>query len=248
MRRDPLDPIVDLPGVAASAAAAREAVDRLLAHRVLRRRSAEISLEAALRAARASAELDCAPVTVDAVRSGAAEDHPVLAAALRVSAGLGEVTAIWERAPLQVLARLHVLAAVDRVPADRLGRPSGGPQTAARLDALARMVAGGTRAPAIVLAAIVHGELRALAPFGSADGIVARAASRLTLVTRGLDPKAVCIPEVGHVEFRDEYDQALAAYATATPAGVARWVRHCAAAVEFGAREGLAVCEALRRG
>jgi len=55
------------------------------------------------------------------------------------------------------------------------------------------------------LAAVVHGELATLAPFGSADGIVARAAARLTLVTRGVDPKSVSVPEVGHYELAEDY-------------------------------------------
>jgi hypothetical protein len=102
--------------------------------------------------------------------------------------------------------------------------------------------------PGMVLAAVVHGELVTLAPFGTADGVVARAAARLTLVTRGVDPKAVSVPEVGHGERSDDYRAALAGYATGTSDGVAEWLRHCAAAVELGAQEGLAVCEAVLRG
>ena len=38
------------------------------------------------------------------------------------------------------------------------------------------------------------------------------------------------------------------AYLTGEPESVGGWVVHCARAVELGAREGLAVCEALQRG
>ena len=38
-----------------------------------------------------------------------------------------------------------------------------------------------------------------------ADGLVARAAGRLTGVARGLDPKAVSAPEVGFAELDAEY-------------------------------------------
>jgi hypothetical protein len=123
---------------------------------------------------------------------------------------------------------------------------------AARLDGLARVLTAGTSAPAVVVAAVVHGELMALRPFGVADGLVARAAARLVLVDRGLDPKAVSAPEVGHLELGDghgsgEYADALRAYVSGGPAGVATWLVHCSRAVALGAREGLAVCEAIRR-
>jgi hypothetical protein len=94
----------------------------------------------------------------------------------------------------------------------------------------------------------VHGELAALAPFGTADGVVARAAARLTGVGRGLDPKAVSVPEVGFVELgRDAYADALAGFASGRPEGVAAWLLHCCRATEHGALEGLAVCESLLR-
>ncbi len=128
----------------------------------------------------------------------------------------------------------------------------------ARLDGLARLLTLGTSAPAVVVAAVVHGELMALRPFGVGDGLVARAASRLVLIDRGLDPKAVSAPEVGHVELEHGsvhggpgmgggYADALRSYMGGGPVGVACWIAHCAHAVALGAREGVAVCEALQR-
>lgn len=241
---DVLAPLLDLPGVAGSAAAARDAVDQLLGHRVLRRDSATVSAESALRGARASAALEGADVPLDAVREGLAD--PTVQAALRVSSEVGRLAPTWRRAPAQVLARLHVLAASGSVPAEHLGRPSGDLAVALRLDALAGLVAGGEGGgvPAVVVAAVVHGELLALAPFTGRNGLVARAAARLTMVSRGLDPKALGVPEVGHVELG--YIEAVAAYSRG-PDGLAEWIRHCCEAVELGAREGLAICEALRR-
>lgn len=241
--QDPLSALVALPGVAAAAAEARQAIDRLLAHRVLRRGSAAVSAESALRGARASAALDGADVDLAEVRRG--DGGPVVQGALRVSAEAGPLSAIWGRAPGQVLARLHVLAARDLAPPELLGRPATGPEVVVRLQSLAAMLTGGTAAPAVVVAAVVHGELLTLAPFAAANGVVARAASRLTLITRGLDPKAVSVPEAGHAELAGEYVAAAAGYAAGD---VARWVRHCCAAVGLGAREGLAICEAITRG
>jgi hypothetical protein len=153
----------------------------------------------------------------------------------------------WQRAPGQVLARLHVLAAADLVDRAALGRP--GAHAGPRLSGLFALVTGDTAVPAVLIAALVHGELGALAPFGTADGIVARAAGRLTGITRGLDPKAVSVPEVGFVELgREAYEAALAGYASGTPEDVAGWLVHCCRATDAGAREGLAICESILRG
>ena len=216
-------------------------------HRVLRRQSAAVSSESALRGARASAALAGAEVSLADLRAGGTAD-PTVQGALRVVGGLGTLVTVWEQAPLQALARLHVLAGAGSVPTDRLGRPGGSPVVAARLRGLADLLAGGTQVPGTLLAAVVHGELATLAPFGGADDLVARAAERLTLVTRGVDPKAVGVPEVGHLERAEDYRSALAGYATGSAEGVAGWLRHCAVAVELGAREGLAICEAVLRG
>jgi hypothetical protein len=243
---DPLAGLLGLPGVPAAAEAARTAVDRLLGHKVLRRESAGVSTESALRGARASAALEGVDVPLADLRAGTVDD-PLVQGALRVSAGLGSMVETWSRAPGQVLARLHVLAAADLVGSGELGRPAS--HAGPRLSGLFSLVTGTTSAPAIVVAALVHGELAALAPFGTADGVVARAAARLTGITRGLDPKAVSVPEVGFAELgRDAYDEALTAYASGTSAGVAGWLVHCARATEHGALEGLAICESLLRG
>jgi hypothetical protein len=226
--------------------AARAGIDRLLRHKVLRRESAGVSSESALRGARASAALEGVDVPLAELRAGDVDD-PVVQGALRVSAGLGSMVETWPRAPGQVLARLHVLAAADLVDRADLGRPA--PHAGARLAGLFALVTGTTTAPAVLVAALVHGELAALAPFGTADGVVARAAARLTGIARGLDPKAVSVPEVGFAELgREAYAAALAGYASGTPAGVAGWLVHCCRATEHGALEGLAVCESLLRG
>ncbi len=274
---DPLAPLLDLPGVSDAVAQARTAVDGLLSHRVLRRRSAEVTAESALRGARASAQLEGAGIELERLRGQLlaggtvtmADRDPrtakVVEGAVRLHAELGSVLPAWRHSPRQALARMHVVAAADLVDdQDALGRPrvdpvssyddplSLGPaplplEASARLDGLSRTVLL-SKVPAVVVAAVVHGELLALRAFGTADGLVARAAARLVLVDRGLDPKAVAAPEVGHAELLEEYEQAARAYVTGGPDGVALWVVHCASAVALGAREGLAVCEAIQRG
>ena len=117
----------------------------------------------------------------------------------------------------------------------------------ARLEALTSLLTARTEAPAVVVGAIVHGELLALRPFGWGDGIVARAAERLTLMARGLDPNSLVPTQLGHEQRREHYAAALRGYMTGTPEGVAGWVVHCAQAVMEGARDSLATCEAIRR-
>jgi hypothetical protein len=102
-----------------------------------------------------------------------------------------------------------------------------------------------TAAPSVVVAALVHGELATIAPFGVADGVTARVAERVVLVARGVDTRAVSVPEVGHAEFARSYAPLLAAYAEGTPDGVGAWVLHCCEAYARGAEEGIAICRSL---
>ncbi|WP_329088916.1 MULTISPECIES: oxidoreductase [unclassified Streptosporangium] len=261
---DPLAVIAGMPGVSEAVTDARKAVDRLYGHRVLRRKSPEVSARSALRGARASAALEGVDVPLDVIPE---VTDPVVQGALRVSAELGRLGATWRAAPRQVLARLHTLAASgltgDGGGAGDLGRPrttagapdplglgpAPGPQEAvARVDGLVQLVTASSKAPALVLAAVVHAELAVLRPFGTADGVVARAAERLTLVEFGLDPKSLVAVEVGHLELGPAYGEGLRSYLSGTPEGVAAWVRHCASAVTLGVREATAICEAMQRG
>jgi hypothetical protein len=256
---------LDLPGVSDGINAARTAVDGLLSNRTVRRRSVEVSLESSLHGAWASACLAGAEFDLGEVRSGTAAADPIVQGALRAQAAIGALTDTWTRAPRQALARLHVLAAADLVTdTDALGRPAAGTGTgagagsgagsgagagsgiAARLDTLASVLSS-TAAPAVVVAAIVHGELLSLDAFAPVSGIVARVAVRLTLIERGLDPKSLVVVEAGHRELQDEYAAALTAYRSGTPEGLARWIRHCADAVVAGALEATAICEAIAR-
>lgn len=246
---DPLLPLIDLPGVTDACVKAREDVDRLLKHRVLRKQSAAVSAESLLRGARASAELENHGYQLEAVRSGAIDD-PVVAGCLRVAGELGRITEIWEKAPLQAIAALHLQAASGSLHRDDLGRPVAGPAVSTRLQQLTETVRAprSREVPGIVVAAIVHGELLALKPFAGLNGVVARGASRVALISTGVDPKALAVPEIGHVAEQREYEQAIDAYRTGGADGVARWIVHCALALSSGAVEGLAICESVLRG
>ncbi|MEU5542050.1 hypothetical protein BX264_3848 [Streptomyces sp. 2333.5] len=266
---DPLVTLASLPGVADSVDSVRKGVDRVYGHRIMRRRSNEVTSEAALRGARGSAALSGADWALEEVRRrtdfGIEGEPRTVGAALRLTAESGQLLSVWRQSPLRVLARLHLVAAGGESADETVGRPrlAGEPvdeplielalpdadEVAGRLDGLSRMLLAGTEAPALVTAAVVHGELLALRPFASCNGLVARAAERIVLVGSGLDPKSICPAEVGHAELgRAAYAAALEGYVSGTPEGVAAWIAHCGRAVELGVRESTAVCEALQRG
>lgn len=244
---DPLGPILALPGVAEAADRARKGLEEVHRHKTNRRGWPATATEASVRGARASASI--AGGTLDLPLDGDIQD-PILAGALRVSGALDgdallATVANWERAPLQVLARLHVLAAAGLVEdADELGRPRTDPGVGERLDALSQLVTGGTDVPAPVLAAVAHGELAALEPFGQADGIIARAVSRLISTSSGLDPHNLGVPEMYWLKRRKAYFAALDGFSSGTPEGVANWVITCCGALEVGAQEALGIANA----
>ncbi|MDX3526903.1 MULTISPECIES: Fic family protein [Streptomyces] len=264
---DPLAALGSLPGVADSVETVRKAVDRVYGHRIMRRRSTAITSEAALRGSRGSAALSGADWALEEVRRrsdfGADDEARVVGAALRLTAEAGQLLSIWRQSPLRVLARLHLVAAATD--GDEVGRPRqageavdeplvelpppSADEVSGRLEGLSELIVTGSSAPALVTAAVVHGELLALRPFVSHNGLVARAAQRIVLIGSGLDPKSVCPAEVGHAELgRAAYLAALDGYVSGTPEGMAAWIAHCGRAVELGARESTAVCEALQRG
>lgn len=234
MTTDPLAPLLALADIAPAVQRARDLVDQALRHRALRRHGGQVAAEVSLRSAVASAALEGYAHEREAVRAGTVTD-PVLQGALRVAGALPGLTELWPRAPRQVLAKLHVLAARGVLPEAQLGRPLADPAIGARLDGLAGLIAGGTTASPLVLAAVVHAELLALRPFAGPSGLVTRAAARLTLLSTGFDPRGLVAVDVGHQEREPEYVGSAGAFATGTEDGVRSWLRHYTAAIEVGA-------------
>ena len=275
---DPLAPLAELPGVAAAGEEAREALGRVHRHRTNLRGWPTTAAEASLRAARASSVLDGGSLQLSDGRSIAGSagggdlpspqspacagahargpmrvgPDPVLAGALRVSealeGGTTSLVGVWQRAPLQAIARLHALAAADLAGDDRLGRPRGDAEVGRRLALLADIVTGGTQVPAPVLAAVVHGELLTLEPFGTADGVVARAVSRLVTIASGLDPHGLGVPEVYWMRHSGDYRAAARGFSSGTPDGLAAWLVLSARALHSGAREALSIAQAVSSG
>ncbi|MBD8870939.1 Fic family protein [Nocardioides donggukensis] len=230
---DPLASLAALEGVPSAFAGTRDGVDAMLRDRGLRRTPPELTGESLLRGAWASAVLEGSASELEAVRSGAGDD--VARAALRVSVELLGLVPTLQRAPLQALARLHSLAGSGEVDESRLGRPRDA-EAADRLRVLAGRLVAPTSAPAMLVAAVVHAELATAAPFASHNGIVARAAERLVLVSRGVDELSLLVPEEAHRRLRAEYESNLRAYAGAGgSSGVHAWLLYAAEAYAVAA-------------
>ncbi len=264
-----------IAGVDESVEAAREACTRLRWHEALRRRIPEAAAESRVRGAWASAELDGARSTTELVRDvmRGARSWPdqldpverVLRGAVSATAETEHIRPLVTTAPLQALARLHVAAAADLLPADQLGRPRVGNETsgeftdlgpppaadqvAARLEALMRILMQHGEIPTVLVAAVVHAEIAALRPFVRGNGLVARAMERAIVQACGLDPTGVAVPEVGHgSQGGPAYLGALTAYATGSRQGVGLWLTHCADAIASGAAEGARIADAVLAG
>jgi hypothetical protein len=236
-----LAPLLELRDVDLALTSARSAVDASLRHRALRRSGGPISAEVGLRSAVASAALEGHAFDLDDVRAGTVTD-PVVQGAVRVSAALDGLASRWAIAPRQVLAKLHLLAARGCVDDDELGRPSGG---GGRLDLLCSIITEPGGVPALLRAAVVHGELLAIRPFAGPSGVVARAAARLTLIADGLDPRGLIAPELGHIAREPEYVGSANAFATGTTDGMRSWLKHSGVAVEIAAAELSVVADGL---
>jgi Fic family protein len=141
---------------------------------------------------------------------------------------------VLEHSPLQVLVRLHMMAAKGIVADPDLGRPRA-EVDGDRLRALAGLLTARTSAPGLVVAAVAHAELRTLAPFVSHNGIVARALERLVLVARSVDPTSLTVPEAGHLANRPQYESNLRGYAEGGRNGVHSWLLYAAEAYAAGA-------------
>lgn len=222
-----------LEGVPSALAAARDGIDALLRDRGLRRTTPALTAESLLRGAVASAQLAGSLSTLEEVRAGSGD--ATATAAARLYAELLTLVPVVARSPLQALARMHTLAAAGSVPPDEVGRPRPDALAVQALQRLSTRLLAPTTAPAIAVAGMAHAEVASTAPFGSANELVARALERLLLVSRGVDPASVTVPEAGHLQHAAGYRHALDRYRDGEAAGCRGWLLHVSAAVASGA-------------
>jgi hypothetical protein len=252
-----LHAVLARPGLAEVLLGARADLDALLWRRDVRAAAASVATASVERGARASAAIDGADVF-------AADDSPmgrVLARAMAVTMAVPGQASTFERAPLQVMAHLHAVAAVGFEPADALGRPRsvmeaddplriGAPAPVEALSpalvALAQLLVRSpvlVRSPALpelpglAVAAMAHHEIIGLRPFGWGSGLVARALVRCVLASRGLDPSCFSIPESGMLDQgRPAYVQAVRSYLDGSSDGLAASLEWFCVAIGLGAR------------
>ncbi|GAB3711180.1 hypothetical protein [Corynebacterium nasicanis] len=197
---DPLQPLLRLGDVAALADSARQAIAAVHRRPVSLRRAEVTGSESVLRGARTSALLDDPSIRLGDEPTG------VLGLSISVSSmlapdSLQSSARVFGRAPLQILARMSVLAGGG-------GRPEGSPE---RLQRLAALLTGD--AHDVLLPQVVHAEILAHALLGEHSGLVARAAGRLAAVSTGFDPRGLAVPETYLLRHRTEYLAAAQAWA-----------------------------------
>ncbi|MCW2761141.1 MAG: hypothetical protein JWR85_1342 [Marmoricola sp.] len=225
-QRDPLAWLSELEGVPSAYAATRDGIDAMLRDRGLRRTSPAQTAESLLRGAHASAVLEGSASSMEEVRADSGDE--IARAAVRVSTELLSMAPVLARSPAQAFARLHALTG---------GATPGQPvsaEAAARLRSLSQTLLS-TSAPAMTVAALVHADLVAASPFADHNGIVARAAERLVLVARGVDPTSLVVPEAGHLVLRAEYESNLRGYRDGGRNGLHSWLLYGAEAQAKGA-------------
>ncbi len=271
-----LSQLAALPEVHAASERAREVCTQLRWHEALRRRIPEAAAESRVRGAWASAELDGARSTATIVRDlmrGARDRSPDPDPAERVIHGAIAATAETEHlrgmvisAPRQALARFHTAAAAELVDdPDQLGRPRlegegceefsdlgpapTGAELRQRLDGIIELMQSTSRAPALVVASIVHAEIAMVRPFVVGNGLVARAVERAMIAESGLDPTGVAVPEAGHGhEGGPAYLGSLNGYVHGGAPGVSLWLKHCGDSLVAGAEEGWRIADSVRAG
>lgn len=249
--RDPFAAVAALPGVMDAVTTARAAIDPLLLDRRLRTHGIALAADAALRNAQASATLEGAEVRIEELQQRL-DGAPLL----RVASGVLEIQqglrAMPVAPPRQTWATLAAIAGREYLSDEFRGRPRRVGEhlhdplhlgivhepedVAVRLAMVVELLQQPTKAPALVVAAIAHGELLALQPFGAGNGVVARAYASLVLAQRGVDPDFLAMTDVGLVSLgRAAYVRAIQAYDAGSNDGVAAWCMHIATAFERGA-------------
>ncbi len=252
-----LSPLGELPGVQDAVEKANDYVARLHRHPKNLRGWNITGSEGVLRGARASAQLDGG--TPRLPEDGQVTDE-VLAGALRAAEllapdGITETQSTWRRAPLQMIAKINSLASPQM--SDESFRKKaahsaeflvpGRPKRAmdGRLQLLAELLTGGAKVNSVILSAVIHGELLTLEPFGDANGVTARACSRLCTIAGGLDPRGLSVPEVWWNRHRDEYRDKARGFASGQPSSVAEWIIFHAEGISEGSLEGKSIADAV---
>ena len=225
----PLTRATGLLGISQAAAATRDAIDVVLRLRSVQTGASALALRSAEHGARASALLETSSESL-------ADDDPVLAGALRATHAAAELATLWPTAPLQVLARLHLLAAADVAEPDDLGRPTDA-TSARRLQSMVaeigRSPAPGRRCrPWSWPPSCTRRLRRRSSPSAESSGAPPNVPCS---ASTGVDRTGVLVPEQGHLNEAEGYLTDRARLLTGTDVAVATWVERCCRAYTAGA-------------
>ncbi|MDU0349546.1 cell filamentation protein Fic [Actinomyces sp. MRS3W] len=169
--------------------------------------------------------------------------------------------------PRTLLTALHrdvagPLAATGRIPLDAVAIPraagrspiEGGPGTApdgevlrSRIEALLELI-DAPGAPALVRAAIAHGEMVTARPFTAANAAVGRLLVRHLITRDGLEPTGVAVTDQYAARVPVAYADAASAYASGEPDGVVAWIVWQAEAILVGIEEAQSICRSIQAG
>ncbi len=134
--------------------------------------------------------------------------------------------------------------------APREGGPGMAPRgraLAERLDALLAIIAA-PGVPALVRAAVVHGEMIAARPFTAGNAALGRLLVRHLITRDGLEPTGVAVPDAYARRAPGAYSDAAASYARGDAEGVIAWTIWQAEAILVGITEGVELCRAIQAG
>lgn len=237
--KDLLSPLLAGENLAESAQRAAEAIAKVHRRPAGLRKPDVISSESLLRGARASVALDGGEFPRDSAGTSGlvgAAAHAVSVYALLAPERLATSARTFQRAPLQVLARMDVAAGGT-------GTPAG---DAARVQRLASLIVAPEAQRGVafdrLLPVVVHAEIAAGGLFGPRSGVVARAAARLAAVVTGFDPRGFAVPETYFNRHRQPYLKLLAEYAAGRADGL---IAQHFAAWEAGAAEADGIARAV---
>ena len=229
---DPLSSLLSIPGVSKECETTLRAIDDLMWNRTVRRHKDALVPYTRRISGYATAALDGAQMPKDPTMEpevspmGSISDQGLL-----ITAEADLQRQAFKTEPLKVLARLHTFVSTEEdrgrprttnevVDPLRLGNLPPHEILQERLSQLVDLVIE-SKAPSILVAAIVHAELATLRPFTQGSYLVARASTRLFLAARDVDNDGLVMSEYGAFLLgRPAYVKALSGYMSGTREGV----------------------------
>ena len=246
---EPLLQLLDVNPIADAVKSALKSIDELNWNRSYRNRTELVPMARRV-GAYASAAIEGAAMPADPNHNPDDSPMGILSqSALGVTAEVEFQLKTFLKTPYQSWARLHSFIELgddrgrprtnnDVVDSLHIGQPIDSTLIESRMNDLVSLVQN-SKAPAVLIAAILHAELATISPFAKGSQMIARATSRMYLQAKQIDQLQLVMPEYGFYKIgRAKYARALIAYKTGTIAGVTEWVQIHSNALEIGATSG----------